>query len=215
MDEPPVTALGIRVKSGWASAVLVGVDAGQPVYLHRSSLLLSDPAVPESSQPYHRGFGRLQKDADVIRRLTRVVYTAARKSLKAVARECATLGHPPQNVALVVGSTIDPRTVGNEHIRAHAYEARLFRTSLERAAASAGVAWAVYRERDLKGLSTDVLGAGAMATVAAMGQQAGRPWRGDEKLAALAAWMVCVQGTSGARDSTAPQVRPPSRSTAN
>ncbi|HTI36780.1 MAG TPA: hypothetical protein VL484_04405 [Vicinamibacterales bacterium] len=188
------SALGIRVKSGWASAVFVGLNAETPIYLHRHRLLLSDPDVPQSSQPYHRGFGSLQQDRDVIRRLTRIVHTAARRSLQAALTECATMGHGPQTIALVVGSTIDPLTVGNEHIRAHAYEARLFRESLERAASAAHLSCVVYRERDLSAIAAKALGPVASSVVAAMGQTAGRPWRADEKLAALAAWVVCDGG---------------------
>jgi len=212
-----VTALGIRVKSGWASAVLIDLHGAAPIYLHRSKLLLSDPDVPKSSQPYHHGFGSLEKDADVIRRLTNVVYAAARKSLNAMLRDCATLGRTPRSVALVVGSTIDPLTVGNEHIRAHASEARLFRTSLERAAASAGVGCVVYRERDLKERSAQILGSGAMPVVTAMGQRAGRPWRADEKLAGLAAWLECVRvpPIDAPRPSSRPAARRLSRSRAH
>jgi hypothetical protein len=212
-----VSTLGIRVKSGWASAVLVGGTGETPVYLHRSKLLLSDPRIPASSQPYHHGFGSLQKDAAVIRRLTRVVHARARGSLKQMLSESARLGDAPRSVVLVVGSTIDPLTVGNEHIRAHAYEARLFRTSLERAAAAARLPCVVFRQRDLAAIALEALRRDPSPLVAAMGQKAGRPWRSDEKLAALAAWIVLAGGpiSESRRSSLPPQAPPRSRNTAN
>jgi hypothetical protein len=183
-------AAGIRVKSGWAAAVLIGADAGAPRFLHRARLALADPKVPKSAQPYHRGFGKLQKNAAIIERLTGIVHAAAAHSLADFCADCVRHGHRPRAVALVVGSTIDPERVTNEHIRAHAYEARLFRTALERAAAGLRLPCSVTRERDIRTLANATLGAGARAKVDALATVAGRPWRADEKLACLAAWIA-------------------------
>ena len=132
-------ALGIRVKSGWASAVLLQSEAGAPEVLHRARLLLADPKVPQSAQPYHRGFGSLHKDREILDRLTGIVYEATARSLCGFVNECRARGHEPITAALVVGSTIDPDRITNEHIRAHAYEAQLFRSALEQAHASAAI----------------------------------------------------------------------------
>ncbi|HEX7136299.1 MAG TPA: hypothetical protein VF219_00560 [Vicinamibacterales bacterium] len=182
------TALGIRVKSGWASAVLIGAESSSPVFLHRGRLLLADPGIPKSSQPYHRGFGRLQKDDTVLEKLTGIVYQAAARSLSGFVDECLGKGHQPTTIALVVGSTIDPERIGNEHIRAHASEARLFRVALERAASNVNLPHVTTRERDLRAAIATRSGAGLAGRVAALGRVAGRPWGSDEKLAALAAW---------------------------
>jgi hypothetical protein len=181
-------ALGIRVKSGWASAVLIGAESTSPVFLHRGRLLLADPGIPKSSQPYHRGFGRLQKDDTILEKLTGIVYQAAARSLSGFVDECLVKGHQPTTIALVVGSTIDPERIGNEHIRAHASEARLFRVALERAASNVNLPHVTTRERDLRAAIATRSGAGLAGRVAALGRVAGRPWGSDEKLAALAAW---------------------------
>jgi len=192
-------ALGIRVKSGWASAVLVGAGNGSPVFLHRGRLLLSDPRVPKSSQPYHRGFGRLQKNDAILERLTGIVYQAAARSFGSLVADCTTKGHRPTTVALVVGSTIDPERIGNEHIRAHASEARLFRVALERAASAVDLPCAVVRERDLRALVSRP-GSEWAVRIDNLGRAAGRPWAADEKLAARAAWAslanIVVAGAS-------------------
>jgi hypothetical protein len=185
--------LGVRVKSGWASAVLIGSEGSSPVVLHRGRLLLSDPGVAKSSQPYHRGFGRLQKDEGVLRKLTAIVYHAAAGSLSGFVQECLGRGHPPAAIALVVGSTIDPERIGNEHIRAHASEARLFREALERAALNLHLPCTVTRERDLRAAAATRSGAVPAGKVAALGRSAGRPWGADEKLAAFAAWTSLLQ----------------------
>jgi hypothetical protein len=183
-------AVGIRVKSGWASAVVVSAGGDGLRFLSRARLLLSDPHIPKSAQPYHRGFGTLQKDRAVLRRLTRVVHAAAARSLRAPLKQVTAAGHRPAVVALVVGSTIDPQRITNEHIRAHACEAQLFRTALARAAQRLALRCTVTRERDLGGIATAALGAGAATRLAGLRREAGRPWRADEKLATLAAWVA-------------------------
>jgi len=46
-------AVGFRVKSGWATAVLLVGPVKLPRVIDRRVLKLSDPAAPQSSQPYH------------------------------------------------------------------------------------------------------------------------------------------------------------------
>jgi hypothetical protein len=187
--------LGVRVKSGWASAVLIGSECSSPVFLHRGRLLLADPGVPKSSQPFHRGFGRLQKDDAILEKLTGIVYAAAARSLSAFLSECLGRGHEPAAIALVVGSTIDPERIGNEHIRAHASEARLFRVALERAAECVNLPQVTTRERDLRAAIATRSGAGLARRIAGLGRVAGRPWGADEKLAAMAAWRAAGETT--------------------
>jgi len=188
------TSLGIRVKSGWASAILLTLRRQAPQFLLRRRLLLADPKVPQSSQPYHHGFGRLEKNPVILGRLTRIVSATTTRSLSALIAECHKLGYMPGAVALVVGSTVDPGHITSEHIRAHALEAQLFRTALAQAAARLELEVIVIRERDLPALVRKVLGQHAAAEVAELRQVAGPPWRADEKLATLAAWTVAARG---------------------
>jgi hypothetical protein len=192
------TAIGCRVKSGWAMTVLLAGSATAPRVLDRRRILLSDPAVPASTQPFHAGFGTLQTDARVLRRLTSVVTRAARRSMAGLLRACHALpdGPRPRGVGIVVGSTIDPATIGNEHIRAHASEGRLFRTVLEDAARRHRLKSTVVRERDLAALAAKVLRRPPdrlRRDVAALGKAFGGPWRAEEKTAALAAWIVLAR----------------------
>ena len=48
-------AIGFTVKSGWACAVLVAGSATSPRVVDSRRVDLSDPAIPESRQPYHAG----------------------------------------------------------------------------------------------------------------------------------------------------------------
>ena len=118
-------AVGIRVKSGRAVAVVV--TEGPEVRL-RSDLDLSDPGSPDTRQPYHASFGRLEENPAVLRKRVELVGRAAQASVRALLSDARSRGFAISAAGLVVGSTIDPDTIANPHIRAHAFEGRLFRT---------------------------------------------------------------------------------------
>lgn len=192
MSDPSRAAVGFRVKSGWATAVLLLGPVESPRFLDRRTVELCDPNVAESRQPYHAGFGTLEEDAAEIRRRTGVVRRAAEKSIAELLQAYRSLGHPPRSAALVVGSLIDPAAIANPHIRAHALEGRLFRTVLEDALRPAGVTCVAVVERDAYANAAAALGRTedhVKQTVSALGRSAGGPWRADEKLAAALAWM--------------------------
>jgi hypothetical protein len=192
----PTAALGLRVKSGRAAAVLLE-RGGEPHLVLRTRIDLAAPDVSESRQPYHRGFGALETDEAVLERRIALVHRESTRSFAALLADCERRGARPWAVGLVVGSTIDPSRIANPHMRAHALEGRLFREALEAAALGMRIRCIVIRERDLLGQAATTLGgpiAAVRGTVAAWGRQVGPPWRGEEKAAALAAWLVLAQG---------------------
>src|SRR5207302_143797 len=74
-------ALGIRVKSGWATAVLVTGSIRSPQALARCRIDLCDPSVPGSSQPFHARMGTLQTDEAKVKRLRQVIIRATSQSV--------------------------------------------------------------------------------------------------------------------------------------
>ena len=103
---------------------------------------ISDPDVADSRQPYHAGFGTARDAGDELKRLVSLVKTYGRKSVTALLREYqkqATV----RGAGVIVGSLIDPGTIGNEHIRIHAKEGELFRTVVIEAAERQGLTCAV------------------------------------------------------------------------
>jgi len=187
-------ALGFRVKSGWAAAVLLAGPAPPRQVADRRVIELSDRAVPESRQPYHAMMGappgggpRLEK------RLVRIVESTTRRSIIALLKDYRKSGHAVRAVGLVVGSLTDPTTIANDHIRAHALEGRLFRTALERAVRSFRLPCSVLVERDAYAQAATVLRrpVGELKrAVTELGRALSCPWRADEKVATLAAWMA-------------------------
>ncbi len=187
-------AIGFRVKSGWATAVLLVSPARAPRVADRRVIELSDPAVPTSRQPYHAVMGAAPaQGAKLERRLTSVVARITRRSVRRLLREYREAGHAVRRVALVVGSDIDPARIANDHIRAHALEGRLFRTVLERACRPCGLRASVLVERAAYPEGATALRRSesqVKRAVKELGRAIDGPWRADEKTAALAAWMT-------------------------
>jgi hypothetical protein len=186
-------ALGLRVKSGWAMAALVSGPIPSPRLLFCKSALLSDPKEPNSKQPYHVALGLPEREAAVVlRKLRKVVADVAKQSVEALLKEAADADHAIRSAAVVVGSVVDPASLHNEHIRAHALEGQLFRTVLEDALRLHGISCAVLLEKTAYATAATALRktpAEAKRIAASLGESHEAPWRAEEKLAALAAWM--------------------------
>jgi hypothetical protein len=214
-------ALGVRIKSGWAIAVALAAPGAAPGAIiaartksgalatprlvDRSVLDLSDPEKPELRQPYHAGMGRLQQDTGIIAKRTRSIERTTAQNVRDLLRRLTAGGHMVSRVGLMVGSLIDPETVGSPHIRAHAFEGRLFRSVLERAFQEHSLAPAVFVERlvyadavvklqrsepDIRATLTALGKGGERAHAPDVKSRSASPWRADEKLAALAAWLL-------------------------
>ena len=141
---------GFRVKSGWAVAVLVAGTRTAPRVIERAVVQLADPAVPESMQPYHAALERHRMAAaNAVRRLTALVERFAAHSLSELFGHYADHGYGLRGAAIVVGSVIDPQTIANDHIRAHALEGQLFRGVIERAVEERRYAARVFVEKEL------------------------------------------------------------------
>ena len=184
-------ALGFRVKSGYAIAVALGGPAFAPAAVSRHVVELSDPDVADTRQPYHDGFYTHEEDAPTIARRVRIIERVAKRSVTALLKDERLAGC--RGAGLVVGSVIDPAKVGNPHIRAHASEGRLFRTVLESALRSHGIACEVIVEKQLAAKAAAALArrdAEIRRVLAGFGKSLGAPWRADEKAASIAAWLA-------------------------
>lgn len=184
-------AIGLRVKSGRAIAVILKGPLESPVSVGRQVVELCDPDVAETRQPYHSGMGRAEEDPGTIAKRVKIIERAASASVSRL-----TAAHGECCAALVVGSVIDPASVGNPHIRAHANEGRLFRTVLEQALAARGIRTFVIVEKELAETARRRLGAGDREVerrMTELGKVLGKPWRSDEKAAATAAWIALAE----------------------
>src|SRR5271157_1757629 len=75
-------ALGFRVHSGWAAAVIVAGDLSSPNVVDRRRIEIADPELPGSKQPYHAAERLALNEAD--RLLQRCANSSASLAKKAV-----------------------------------------------------------------------------------------------------------------------------------
>jgi hypothetical protein len=186
-------ALGFRVKSGWATAVLLTGPARSPQLCDIRRVDLSDPRFPETRQPYHAAKGKLQTDAAEIKLRTRVVRRIAQRSITALLAKNRQNGYRIRRAGVVVGSQINPASIANPHIRAHAFEGQLFRSVLEESLQAHGVHTEVVIERDAYAKAAVELkrsDENVRRVIQNLGRDTEAPWRAEQKLAALAAWLA-------------------------
>ena len=195
-------AVGFTIKSGWAAAVLIGGLKAAPAVLDSRRVEISDPTIPDATQPYHAGFGTARDAGEELKRLVSSVKSYGRKSVRGVLREYQNHGEL-RGAGVVAGSLIDPKTIGNDHIRIHAMEGQLFRTVVVDAAEASGLKCDVVRERDLYGIAVTALKKPESAirkTLAEMGKDVAGGWRSEQKAAALSAWLALARPTTTRRD---------------
>jgi hypothetical protein len=188
--------LGFRVRTGRATALALQGSRAEPTILWRRQVELFDPEVSESREPYHpaldfegaRGEKLVRRAVEAATRVGRRAVAELVSELRAGDWECLRGG-------LVVGSLIDPARIGNPHVRAHASEGKLFREIVESGLAECGVASFTITSDRLYERATEALSLPEpeiREALREMGVSAGRPWRGEHKEAALAAWMSLV-----------------------
>jgi hypothetical protein len=190
-------AIGFTVKSGWASAVVVTGTAGEPRVVAAMRVYLADPDHEDAKQPYHDGFATMRKPSAMLTHLLAAVNKFGHREVRTLIAAQQKAGHAVRGAGIVVGSLIDPSTIGNEHIRIHAMEGQLFRGVIIQACEAAKVPRLVIRQRDLFKQAGKVLGlseARLKVRLTDLGAEVEGSWRAEQKMAALAAWLVLAGG---------------------
>jgi hypothetical protein len=186
-------ALGFRVKSGWAAVVLMTKPAHALRLSDVSRVELSDPRFPETRQPYHAAMGKLETDSEELKRRERVVRCIGQESLVNLVVGYRQKSYVIRRAAVVVGSQVDPASIANPHIRAHALEGRLFRSAVEESLRCQEICADVLLERDAYARVAARLNESidevkrAVQNLARLTPANAQPWRVEQKLAALAA----------------------------
>jgi hypothetical protein len=196
VDAPsgPGSAIGLRAKTGRAIAVLLTGTRASPEARRRCEIVLATPALPALYQPFHWVMDLPWQEAAA-------AVDAARRALEAAAAsELGTLLRalqPDVSGGVAIGLVGAPErnlaAIASPHIRAHAAEGVLFRRVWQVGAASNTLACSAFPERDIEAQASRALGlapADIRTRLERFGRILGRPWRADEKAAALAAWMV-------------------------
>ncbi len=187
-------SIGFRIRTGRAIAVVLGGPVKSPTVWKRAELVLSDPKKPDIWQPYHPVMDLPWEQAqEKVRGVAKGVRAKAAEGFGALVREVRAAGFELRGAGIVSGGSVDPEKIGNPHIRAHAAEGRLYREAVESGADACGVPRRWFSEKTLYEQAASAIGCSASVMknrVAALGQKIVKPWAADEKLAALAAWVV-------------------------
>ena len=197
-----VAGMGLTVKSGWASAALVVGTPVSPEVVDSRRIELSDPSMPEARQPYHEGFGTARGSGSTLTALVASVKRFGRKSVSELIQTYRGAGYRLRGAGIVVGSLVDPDTIGNDHIRIHALEGQLFRRVVEDAATRCRLTPSIWRERDLFGTAAAALQRSEQELrekLTALGTMMEGSWRAEQKTATLAAWLVLAGLARGPR----------------
>jgi hypothetical protein len=200
-------ALGFRAHSGWAVVVTVGGSALDPVLLDRRRIEIADPAVPGSKQPFHTAEQLPFEQAETLIDVCRTSSTAlAKRAVTAVVADIERQGHRIAGAGLLCGSgRALPGLAATlqSHALIHTAEGEFFRDALERASESCSLPVAKIKERALWDRSAEMFhlsAANLQRRIDGLGRTLGPPWRQDEKLSALVAWIVLAEYCRQARD---------------
>ena len=185
-------AIGFRVKTGRATAIVMAGPASAPRVLSRKSLQLWDPAVPESHQPWHAEFELpAEESARVVPKALAAVERVAMSALRELVSEVQTGQGAILGISLVAGSATDPESIHNPHMRAHARQ--LFPHVLAAAARAMRIPAVTMVESEVFASAAAKLGKSPGAikvAVTELGRAVGKPWSAEEKCAAAAAWIT-------------------------
>jgi hypothetical protein len=181
-------AIGLRIKSGFAIAAVV-TESGDDFAIEAiRTVPLSTEQLPQSRFPYHPTIELPERQGAALSdKAVKEVRRTAVQEIRRMLEECGGIEH----AAIVVGSVIDPDSLGNPHVRVHALEGKLFREVVVEALKKRGLDCGVLVERDAYAkvaADVSVKEQRLRTDIAALGQGRIKPWRSEEKLATLAAW---------------------------
>jgi hypothetical protein len=191
------TVVGLRAHSGWAALVVVAGDRSAVQVVDRRRVEMTDPRRPLSKQPYHEAEDLpLEKAAPLLDGYAKKARELAGRALKDVVANLRGEGYRPVGAALLLASGRPlPKleAILASHALIHTADGEHFRDALAQASDGNDLRVTRIAERDLAARAEAALGRPAgelQSAVAGLGRGLGPPWTQDQKLAALAAWMV-------------------------
>jgi hypothetical protein len=194
MKKPDLVSIGLRAKTARAIVVVLGGPADSPVVIKKLEIVLADPRLPATFQPYHQVMELPWNESQkAVKESARAIEIVARKALRSLIDELNSNGLKVSASGIVGARDRDLARIGNFHIRAHAAEGVLFRHVLELAAAANKVKHRTFPDRDFAAVIEAEIGIGQAAfkrKLNDLGRTLPPPWRADEKQAATAAWLV-------------------------
>jgi hypothetical protein len=162
----------------------------------RGEIVLATAADTSLFHPYHVVMDLpWERAAASVGKAERAIEETATAALKDLITGLLDAGVAISAVGIVGAPERNLAAMGSPHIRAHAAEGVLFRRVLETAAVANRLRCELFPERDLESFAASRLGlpvAEIKNRLAHFGERLGRPWRADEKAAAIAAWLAAA-----------------------
>ena len=196
-------AIGCRAHSGWAALVIVAGALDSPRVLDRRRIVIADPQIPGSKQPYHTAEKLPFKQAEQLVTLcTERSRALARQELSAAVEHARNSGHAVGACGIVLASgrpLPDLAATLASHALIHTAEGELFRSVIAEASREMNVPVTGVKERELRAQASAELGKSdteLQSYLQKMGRELGPPWTPDEKYATLAAWLA-LSASSG------------------
>lgn len=201
------TALGLRAQRGGSVIVAVALEGGEPRVVVSAFLATAAEGDRLALEPYHVAYELARGErapappaaAEAVAEGRRRQDAMAATGLEALLRRLDGEGLAPSAVALLIN-----RAGWMSDLLAHALsapehpaviEGLAVREALRLASRRHGLPVMEMDEKTLPDTAASVLGLSPEALEArlkALGASAGRPWRKEQKLASLAAWMACL-----------------------
>jgi hypothetical protein len=180
--------------------VAVGGTAAAPAVLDRRRVELVASDIARSAQPYHAAAEmKLPAAVAFLARCADAADKLAGAGVQDALAKLAERGYQTRQCGVLLSAG---RPVGDlestlaSHPAIHTAEGEFFRNALKRAGDSHGLAVSGIRERDLSKVAAERLRVSAddlQRRIGEWGKAIGPPWRQDEKLAALIAWVVLAE----------------------
>ena len=178
--------MGFRAHSGWAALVAVAgtIDAAQ--VLDRRRIIIADPEMPGSKQPYHAAAELAFPEAEaLVRRAVESSRGLAVEAMSAAVKALRSRGHEVVGCGVLLGSgkaLPGLEKILRSHASIHTAEGAMFRDALVWAAKECQLPVTGVPEKDLD--------ASSLKRIAPIGKLIGPPWTQDQKTAAVAALRI-------------------------
>ena len=196
-------ALGFRAHSGWAVLVVLGGPVESPMLVERRRIEIADPAIAGSKQPYHAAEGLNLQDAEtLINACTERSLELATEAVDVAIRDAKQKGYQVSTSGILAGSGRAVPALNKilaSHPLLHTAEGELFRNAITLACGNHRLSVVAVKEKELMSRAQSELrisGELIERHLQRMGKAIGTPWRQDEKLASVVAWMALGGGSS-------------------
>ncbi len=195
--------LGFRVHSGWAAVVAVSGSLTAPEVGGRWRIEMASAEIPGSKQPYHAAENlELQEAEQFLLRCTNSSVSLARTAIGDCIQDASEKGLKVSHCGVLLASR---RPLGllaailASHALIHSAEGEFFRNVVMDACEHHGLQVTAVKEKELLSRFLDKLQISEEVLdrqLSSIGRSIGPPWRQDEKLAMLVAWLALATAGS-------------------